>query len=87
MSNWFANQLLNWFALHGRKHLPWQHPRTPYRVWLSEIMLQQTQVQTVLPYFERFLNRFPDLPSLARIARFLFASAAERERMLAEVVA
>lgn len=66
MSNWFANQLLNWFALHGRKHLPWQHPRTPYRVWLSEIMLQQTQVQTVLPYFERFLNRFPDLPSLAR---------------------
>ncbi len=65
MSNWFANQLLKWFATHGRKHLPWQHPRSPYRVWLSEIMLQQTQVQTVLPYFERFLTRFPDLQSLA----------------------
>lgn len=66
MSNWFADQLLNWFAAHGRKHLPWQHPRSAYRVWLSEIMLQQTQVQTVLPYFERFLSRFPDLPCLAK---------------------
>lgn len=66
MSNWFADQLLAWYALHGRTHLPWQHPRSPYRVWLSEIMLQQTQVQTVLPYFERFLSRFPDLISLSK---------------------
>ena len=66
MSDWFADQLLAWCILHGRKHLPWQHPRSPYRVWLSEVMLQQTQVQTVLPYFERFLSRFPDLASLSK---------------------
>ncbi|KTG16894.1 MULTISPECIES: A/G-specific adenine glycosylase [unclassified Guyparkeria] len=61
----FAERLLAWFDDHGRHDLPWQHPRTPYRVWLSEIMLQQTQVATVIPYFERFLERFPDLESLA----------------------
>ena len=57
--------MLTWFDVHGRHDLPWQHPRTPYRVWLSEIMLQQTQVSTVIPYFERFLQRFPDVASLA----------------------
>ena len=61
----FADRLLTWFDVHGRHDLPWQHPRTPYRVWLSEIMLQQTQVTTVIPYFERFLQRFPDVASLA----------------------
>jgi A/G-specific adenine glycosylase len=61
----FADRLLAWFDVHGRHDLPWQHPRTPYRVWVSEVMLQQTQVQTVIGYFERFLARFPDLPSLA----------------------
>ena len=61
----FAERLLQWFDAHGRHDLPWQHPRTPYRVWLSEIMLQQTQVQTVIPYFERFLARFPSVASLA----------------------
>jgi len=61
----FAEALLTWFDEHGRHDLPWQHPRTPYRVWLSEIMLQQTQVATVIPYFENFLRRFPDLESLA----------------------
>ncbi|WP_115710131.1 A/G-specific adenine glycosylase [Legionella sainthelensi] len=61
----FSKPLLLWFALHGRKNLPWQHPRTPYRVWISEIMLQQTQVQTVIPYFERFMQRFPDISDLA----------------------
>ncbi|MCP5474828.1 MAG: A/G-specific adenine glycosylase [Rhodanobacteraceae bacterium] len=61
----FAGRLLAWFDQHGRHDLPWQHPRTPYRVWLSEVMLQQTQVQTVIPYFEAFLTRFPDLPALA----------------------
>ena len=60
-----APRLLAWFDVHGRHDLPWQHPRTPYRVWLAEIMLQQTQVQTVLPYYRRFLDSFPDLPSLA----------------------
>jgi len=61
----FATRLLAWFELHGRKTLPWQHPRSAYRVWLSEIMLQQTQVATVIPYFQRFLQRFPDVCSLA----------------------
>ena len=61
----FASQLLGWFDRAGRHDLPWLHPRTPYRVWLSEIMLQQTQVKTVIPYFERFLAAFPTLPDLA----------------------
>lgn len=61
----FSNPLLAWFDLHGRKDLPWQHPRSAYRVWISEIMLQQTQVKTVLPYFIRFITRFPDIQTLA----------------------
>ena len=60
-----APRLLHWFDRHGRHGLPWQHPRTPYRVWLSEIMLQQTQVATVIPYFLRFVDSFPTLPDLA----------------------
>ena len=61
----FASRLLAWFGTGGRHDLPWQHPRTPYRVWLSEIMLQQTQVRVVVPYFERFVAALPDLPALA----------------------
>lgn len=61
----FSTQLLRWFADHGRHDLPWQHPRSPYRVWLAEIMLQQTQVQTVIGYFNRFVSRFPELADLA----------------------
>ena len=61
----FGARLLDWFDAHGRHDLPWQHPRTPYRVWLSEIMLQQTQVAVVVPYFERFIAALPDLPALA----------------------
>lgn len=61
----FQQQVLEWFDQHGRHDLPWQHPRSPYRVWLSEIMLQQTQVKTVMPYFQRFIERFPDILSLA----------------------
>jgi A/G-specific adenine glycosylase len=61
----FAARLLEWFDVHGRHDLPWQHPRTPYRVWVSEIMLQQTQVATVIGYFDRFVAAFPDLPALA----------------------
>lgn len=62
----FATRLLAWFDRHGRHDLPWQCPRSPYRVWLSEIMLQQTRVETVIPYFERFTGTFPDLASLAQ---------------------
>jgi A/G-specific adenine glycosylase len=62
----FAPRLLAWQRTHGRHDLPWQVRRTPYRVWLSEVMLQQTQVATALPYFERFCAALPDLPALAR---------------------
>lgn len=62
----FAQRLLRWFDQHGRKDLPWQKDITPYRVWLSEIMLQQTQVETVIPYFERFTQKYPDFYSLAQ---------------------
>ncbi|MFC5576425.1 A/G-specific adenine glycosylase [Lysobacter niabensis] len=65
----FASRLLRWFDINGRHDLPWQHPRTPYRVWLSEIMLQQTQVRTVIPYFERFVSALPTLPALAAAPR------------------
>jgi A/G-specific adenine glycosylase len=61
----FADLLLAWFDRAGRKHLPWQQQKTPYRVWVSEIMLQQTQVATVIPYYERFMERFPDVHALA----------------------
>ena len=61
----FAARLLDWFEEHGRKGLPWQHPKEAYRIWVSEIMLQQTQVRTVIPYFERFMQRFPDVLALA----------------------
>ena len=59
-------RLLAWYDRHGRKALPWQRSRDPYRIWVSEIMLQQTQVATVIPYYERFLKRFPDIQTLAR---------------------
>ncbi len=61
----FFPRLVDWQRRHGRSGLPWQGTRDPYRVWLSEIMLQQTQVATVLSYYPRFLERFPDLHALA----------------------
>jgi len=61
----FSPRLLEWFETGGRKDLPWQRDPTPYRVWVSEIMLQQTQVSTAVPYFEAFTARFPDVQSLA----------------------
>lgn len=61
----FVATVLLWHTAHGRHQLPWQHPATPYRVFVSEIMLQQTQVATVIPYFERWMARFPTLVSLA----------------------
>jgi A/G-specific adenine glycosylase len=62
----FSQRILEWWDEYGRQDLPWQHPRTPYRVWISEIMLQQTQVNTVISYFERWMLRFPDIAVLAR---------------------
>jgi A/G-specific adenine glycosylase len=59
-------RLLAWHTRHGRHDLPWQRSRDPYRIWVSEIMLQQTQVSTVIPYYQRFLKRFPNVASLAR---------------------
>lgn len=61
----FAQATLAWYDKFGRKHLPWQQNKTLYKVWLSEIMLQQTQVATVIPYFERFIARFPSVVDLA----------------------
>ncbi|MGZ5076018.1 MAG: A/G-specific adenine glycosylase [Methylobacter sp.] len=61
----FQHNVLAWFDQHGRKDLPWQQDRSPYRVWLSETMLQQTQVATVIPYFNAFIEKFPDIASLA----------------------
>ena len=61
----FAQRVLCWFDRHGRRHLPWQQDVNAYRVWVSEIMLQQTQVTTVIPYFDRFMRRFPTVEALA----------------------
>lgn len=61
----FQHRLLTWFDLHGRKNLPWQQDINPYRVWLSETMLQQTQVATVIPYFLKFTETFPTVEALA----------------------
>jgi len=61
----FQQTVLAWYQRHGRKDLPWQKKITPYRVWISEIMLQQTQVNTVIPYFEKFIKYYPDVNSLA----------------------
>lgn len=61
----FAERLIVWQRAHGRHNLPWQASREPYRAWLAEIMLQQTQVDTVIPYYQRFLARFPDVAALA----------------------
>ncbi|MDR0996138.1 MAG: A/G-specific adenine glycosylase, partial [Zoogloeaceae bacterium] len=61
----FSDRLVAWQKTAGRHDLPWQQNRDPYRIWLSEIMLQQTQVASVIGYFSRFLARFPDVATLA----------------------
>jgi A/G-specific adenine glycosylase len=61
----FSDALLAWFDVHGRHNLPWTANSTPYRVWVSEVMLQQTQVATVIPYYQQFMERFPEVNSLA----------------------
>lgn len=65
----FSTALLDWYDLNGRKNLPWQGGKDPYRIWLSEIMLQQTQVATVIPYYQRFIGSFPDLKTLANASQ------------------
>ena len=65
MSADLAGRVVQWQQAYGRHDLPWQNTRDPYRVWLSEIMLQQTQVVTVLDYFARFVARFPEVAALA----------------------
>ncbi len=65
-SETFSDKILAWFHVHGRHDLPWQQDKTLYRVWVSEIMLQQTQVATVIPYYTRFMERFPDVEGLAK---------------------
>ena len=62
----FSEKILTWFDQHGRKDLPWQYDINPYRVWVSEIMLQQTQVKTVIPYFKKFMQTFPNVQALAK---------------------
>lgn len=64
----FSEAVIGWQKQHGRHALPWQNTRDAYRIWLSEIMLQQTQVAAVIPYYQRFLSRFPDVASLAEAA-------------------
>ncbi|KZZ59140.1 hypothetical protein A3762_06035 [Oleiphilus sp. HI0125] len=71
----FAKRILAWFDINGRKDLPWQSDKTPYRVWVSEIMLQQTQVAAVIGYYQRFMEHFPDIHSLAH---------AEEQQVLAQ---
>jgi len=61
----FATRIIRWQRAHGRHGLPWQGTRDAYRIWLSEVMLQQTQVATVIPYYERFVARFPGVRDLA----------------------
>jgi len=62
----FSKQVVDWYHKQGRKHLPWQQNKTPYRVWISEVMLQQTQVATVIPYYQRFMESFPTINDLAQ---------------------
>ena len=65
MRNTFSKKILVWFDQHGRKDLPWQRNRDPYCIWISEIMLQQTRVETVIPYYKKFMRHFPNVKKLA----------------------
>ena len=66
----FAEKLVAWQRKAGRHDLPWQGTRDPYRIWLSEVMLQQTQVAAVIPYYERFLKKYPTIELLASASQF-----------------
>ena len=65
----FSKRLLQWSRQHGRHDLPWQQDISAYRVWISEVMLQQTQVETVIPYFQRFMQSFPSIQDLANASQ------------------
>ena len=66
MSNTFSKKIIDWYLLEGRSGLPWRKDITPYRVWISEVMLQQTQVKTAIPYFNRFIAKYPDIKSISK---------------------
>ena len=70
----FSTRLIHWHEINGRKDLPWQKRKTPYRVWVSEIMLQQTQVSTAIPYFEKFVKEIPDVKGLSEASLDLVLS-------------
>ena len=78
----FGDRVVAWQRKHGRHDLPWQNTRDAYRVWLSEIMLQQTQVSTALPYYERFVAAFPDVRALAAAVRSSGTSARVSSRWM-----
>jgi A/G-specific adenine glycosylase len=61
----FSKKIISWYEISGRTNLPWRKNITPYRVWISEIMLQQTQVKTVIPFFKKFIKKYPNLKSLS----------------------
>ena len=62
--NSFSNRIINWYKIDGRHDLPWRKNISPYSIWISEIMLQQTQVKTVIPYFNKFIEKYPNLEAL-----------------------
>ena len=68
MNKPFTNKILTWYDVNGRKDLPWKINPSPYSIWISEVMLQQTQVVTVIPYFLKFMARFPSIDILARLS-------------------
>ena len=82
MSDFFSQRLFKWYDRHGRKTLPWKRVHDPYRIWVSEIMLQQTQVTTVIPYFERFAKRFPRRAHAGACAAGQRAAPVERPGLL-----
>ena len=61
----FSKKIISWYEINGRTSLPWRKNITPYRVWVSEIMIQQTQVKTVIPFFKKFIKKYPNLKSLS----------------------
>ena len=77
----FQSRLLAWFRTH-RRELPWRASRDPYRVWVAEIMLQQTRIAAVIPYYDRFLRRFPDVRALARARQSEVLKSLVRPRLL-----
>ena len=65
MNTDFSEKILSWYKINGRKNLPWK-VKDPYKIWISEVMLQQTQVKTVIPYYNKFVASYPDLKSLSK---------------------